>query len=79
MGKYHVTLSQCHNRYDGCHITVTVCHMIRVTYGPWESKCIATVVKCISSRKLSENSIEFSLLNAEQRVVGLIPAWSLAF
>ena len=74
MGKYHVTLSQCHNRCDGYHITVTVCHMIRVTYGPWESKCIATVVKCISSRKLNENSIEFFLSNTEQRAVGLIPA-----
>ena len=48
-------------------VTVTVCHMTRVTWGPWESKCIATVVKCISSREMSENSIEFSLLNSEQR------------
>jgi len=46
---------------------VTICHMTRVTCGPWESKCIATVVKCISSRELSENSIEFSLSNSEQR------------
>jgi len=34
MGKYHVTLSQCHNGVmdvtDG-HVTVTVCHMTRVT------------------------------------------------
>jgi len=61
MGRYHVT--------DGhiCHVTVTVCHMTRVTRGPWESKCIATVVKCISSRELSENPIEFSLSNSEQR------------
>jgi len=53
----------------GSHVTVivTVCHMTRVTWGPWESKCIATVVKCISSREISENSIEFSLLNSEQR------------
>jgi len=29
-------------------VTVTVCHMTRVTWGPWESKYIATVVKCIS-------------------------------
>jgi len=50
-----------------CHVTVTVCHMTRVTRGPWESKCIATVVKCISSRELSENPIEFSLSNSEQR------------
>jgi len=28
---------------------------------------MATVVKCISSRKLSENPIKFSLSNAEQR------------
>ena len=48
-------------------VTVTVCHMTRVTWGPWESKCIATVVKCISSRELSENSIKFSLSNSEQR------------
>ena len=34
---------------------------------PWESKRIATVVKCISSRELSENSIKFSLSNSEQR------------
>ena len=70
MGKYHVTLSQCHNGVmdvtDG-HVTVTVCHMTRVTWGPWESKCIATIVKCISSRELSENSIKFSLSNSEQR------------
>ena len=34
---------------DG-HVTVTVtrCHMTRVTWGPWENKRIATVVKCIS-------------------------------
>ena len=48
-------------------VTVTVCHMTRVTWGPWESKRIATVVKCISSREMSENSIEFSLSNSEQR------------
>ena len=47
--------------------TVTVGHMTRVTWGPWESKRIATVVKCISSREMSENSIEFSLSNSEQR------------
>ena len=41
-------------------------HMTRVTWGPWENKRIATVVKCISSRELSENLIEFSLLNSEQ-------------
>jgi len=28
---------------------------------------------------MSENSIEFSLSIAEQRAVGFIPAWSLAF
>jgi len=39
-------------------------HMTRVT---WESKCIATSVKCISSREMSKNSIEFSLSNSEQR------------
>jgi len=48
-------------------VTVTVCHMTRVTWGPWESKCIAIVVKCISSREMSKNSIEFSLSNSEQR------------
>jgi len=48
-------------------VTVTVCHMTRLTWGPWESKRIAIVVKCISSRGLSENSIEFSLSNSEQR------------
>jgi len=73
MGKYHVTLSQCHNWYNGwsqmviSQVIVTVCHMTRVTWGPWKSKCIAIVVKCISSRELSENSIEFSLSNSEQR------------
>jgi len=46
---------------------VTVGHMMRVTWGPWESKRIATVVKYISSREMSENSIEFSLSNSEQR------------
>ena len=48
-------------------VTVMVCHMTRVTWGPWESKRIATVVKCISSREMSENSIKFSLSNSEQR------------
>jgi len=48
-------------------VTVTVCHMTRVTWGLWESKHIATVVKCISSREISENSIKFSLSNSEQR------------
>ena len=73
MGKYHITLSQYHNGVtdgDRCHITqvtVTVCHMTRVTWEPWESKRIATVVKCISSREMSENSIKFSLSNSEQR------------
>jgi len=42
-------------------------HMTSVTWGLWESKCIAMVVKCISSREMSENSIEFSLSNFEQR------------
>ena len=58
----------CHNVTNGVmdgHITVY--HMTRVTWGPWESKRIATVVKCISSREISENSIEFSLSNSEQR------------
>ena len=56
MGKYHMTLSQCHNGHR-CHVTVTVTegHMTRVTWGLWESKHIAIVVKCISSRELSEN------------------------
>jgi len=34
MGKYHMTLSQYHNGVtDGhiTHVTVTVCHMTRVT------------------------------------------------
>jgi len=48
-------------------VTVTVGHMTSVTWRPWESKHIATVVKCISSREMSENSIEFSLSNSEQR------------
>ena len=51
----HVT----HHSHSGC--------MTRVTWGPWESKRIVTVVKCISSREMSENSIEFSLSNSEQR------------
>ena len=41
-------------------VTVSVCHMTRVTWGPWESKHIATVVKCISSREMSKNSIPYS-------------------
>jgi len=59
-------------------VTVTECHMTRVTWGPWESKCIATVVKCISSRELSKNSIEFSLSNTDKGAVGLILALELA-
>jgi len=93
-GKYHVTLSQlCDHPSQMVMSQVTVCHMTRVTGGPWESKCIATVVKCISSRKLSENSIEFSLSNSEQRdswlnsghwtldtdTMGVIPCWLTSF
>ena len=52
--------------------------MTRVTWGPWESKHIATVVKCISSRELSENSIKFFLSNTDKGAVGLIPALELA-
>jgi len=48
-------------------VTVVVCHMTKVIWGPWESKHIATVVKCISSREMSKNSIEFSLSNSKQR------------
>jgi len=48
-------------------VTVIVGHMMRVTWGPWESKRIAIVVKCISSKEMSKNSIKFSLLNSEQR------------
>ena len=66
-GKYYMTLSQCHNSVMDGHVMVTVCHMTRVTWGPWESKHIAMVVKCISSREMSENSIKFSLSNSEQR------------
>ena len=72
-GRYHVTVSQYH-RSQSQGVT-----WLRVTWGPWESKRIATVVKCISSREMSENSIEFSLSIAEQRAVGFISAWSLAF
>jgi len=65
----------CHNvtmvwqrvTYGHITVTVTVGHMTSVTWGPWESKCIAIVVKCISSREMSKNSIEFSLSNSEQR------------
>ena len=81
-GRYHVTLSQCHNWCDrwSCHRSQSQgVTWLRVTWGPWESKRIATVVKCISSREMSKNSIEFSLSIAEQRAVGFIPAWSLAF
>jgi len=68
-GKYHMTLSQCHNWCDrgSQMVAVTVGHMMRVTWGPWESKHIATVVKCISSREMSKNSIEFFLSNSKQR------------
>jgi len=43
----------CHNvtmvwRMVTSQVTVTRCHMTRVTWGPWENKHIATVVKCIS-------------------------------
>jgi len=65
-----VTISQGCDRWSQMvtsQVTVTVCRMTRVTWGPWESKRIATVVKYISSRKMSENSIEFSLSNSEQR------------
>ena len=55
-----------------CHnvtmvVTVTVWHITKVTWELWERKRIATVVKCISSREISKNSIEFSLSNSEQR------------
>jgi len=43
-------------------------------------RCGKTVHRpCSSCRKSNRNSIKFSLLIAEQRVVGLILAWSLAF
>ena len=51
---------------DG-HVTLIMCHMTKVTWGPWESKYIAIVVKCISNREMSKNSIKFSLSNSEQR------------
>ena len=31
MGKYHVTLSQCHNGVIDGHVTVTVYYMTKVT------------------------------------------------
>ena len=52
-------------------VTVTRCHMTRVTWGPWENKHIATVVKCISSRELTPSSSLCQTLNKE--TVGLIP------
>jgi len=44
----------------------------KVVYRPCSS-CINSVGKS------NGNSIEFSLSIAEQRIVGFIPAWSLAF
>ena len=64
---HNVTMVWRRSQMVTSQVTVTVCHMIRVTWGPWESKRIATVVKCISSREMSKNSIEFSLSNSEQR------------
>ena len=71
-GAWESIMWLCHNGVTHGHrcqvtVTVTVCHMTKVAWGPWESKHIATVVKCISSRELSKNSIEFSLSNSEQR------------
>ena len=65
-----VTMSQFFFWCDGWsrhRSQVTVGHMTSVIWGPWESKHIATVVKCISSREMSKNSIKFSLSNSEQR------------
>ena len=65
-----VTMSQWCDRWSQMvmsQVIVTVCHMTRVTWGLWESKHIAIVVKYISSRELSENSIKFSLSNSKQR------------
>ena len=60
-------------------VTVTEYHITRVIWEPWESKHIATVVKYISSRELSENSIKFSLSNTEQRDSWLNSShWTLA-
>ena len=76
-----VTMSQWCDRWSQMvksQVTVTECHMTRITWGLWESKCIATVVKCISSRELNENSIEFSLSNTDKGAVGLISALELA-
>ena len=64
---HNVTMVWRRSQMVTSQVTVTVGHMIRVTWGPWESKRIATVVKCISSREMSKNSIEFSLSNSEQR------------
>ena len=65
--RHNITIGDRWSHMVTSQVTVTVCHMTKVTWGPWESKRIATVVKCISSREMSENSIKFSLSNSEQR------------
>ena len=72
-----VTLSQSHDRKSRCHITLML-------HDGSHDKCGKVVHRpcssCISSvGKSNGNSIEFSLSIAEQRTVGFIPAWSLAF
>ena len=64
-----MTLSQCH-----CH---NMSHD-RSNMRTMGVQYIATIVKCISSRKSNRNSIEFFLSNADKGAVGLILALELA-
>jgi len=83
--------SQSHKRYDQSHRMVTSHIVTSHGHSMWQrsqltgmrtvggkvhshnSNCIYSVAES------NENSIEFSLSIAEQRAVGFIPAWSLAF
>ena len=72
MGKCYVTSVTQSQSHDKCH---------NVTSHDRHGKVVHRLCSsCISSvRKSNRNSIEFSLLIAEQRTIGFILAWSLTF
>jgi len=67
MGKCHITES-----HVTCHTMKSHNNHGKVVHRPY-SNCINSV------QEMYEDSIEFSLSITEQRAVGFILAWSLAF
>jgi len=67
-----VSHHKCHSHMTRSHNVTSHDRHGKVVHRPYSS-CISSV------RKSNGNSIEFSLSIAEQRAVGFILAWSLAF